>query len=124
MLNKTHWDKYKVIAKKMGDFSRYMWGQIPDMVGYTAEGSSADYFYMMGQEKGYQTFSMGVEAGTSKQPSASEIPTEANANYQALLVFMKEAPIDFTTGSFYAEDEVPELPIYDHVSQFFVPGEE
>lgn len=112
--------KHRTLANKMANAATYRWGSVPDMVGYTAEGSSIDWFYVEGQKRGFNTCTMGVEAGTSKMPAESQISTEANRDYTMIVDFISEAPVLLTKYG----DRVPDItpPVYDTPSPYFVPG--
>lgn len=117
------------LTKELASLNSYIWGQIPDMVGYTASGSSADYFYLRGKELGLGTLALGVETGTSKRPASSAIKAEVDLNEKAFKLFIKEGPLAFQKSQTYTKgDEAfkagPALPIYESLSPWFVPGEE
>ena len=121
--------KYKILAQKLAASAGYQWGQIPNIIGYTAEGSSGDYFHWQGQLKGYNTCAMAVEVATSKRPPESAINTEVTKNYQALLTFINEAPLLFSPNGqslaqSYAAIKAPEAPPVQDVNEYFVPDEE
>lgn len=121
--------RYRALAKKMADASAYRWGQIPDMVGYTAPGSSGDFYYIEGKKRGWNTAAMAVEVGVEKQPGdATAIAAEIGKNVEMLKLFLKEAPELIGAVNNYASGDAaqddPPLPVYSGISPYFVPGRE
>jgi hypothetical protein len=108
--------KVNSIASQMASTSGYKWGQVPSMVGYTADGSSLDWYYFEGKKRGLSTVSMGVEAGTTKIPAASQIKTETDLNYKGLLTFIESSPLNS-----YGDSSITP-PKYNDISEYFVPG--
>ncbi len=116
-----HKVRHAKLGKMMGDAANYHWGLSPDIVGYTTPGESTDWAYIEGQKLGLNTSVFCIEAGTSKIPSESKIPTEANRNYELIKLFISEGPVLLTNSRY---DNIADIktPVYDTPSPYFVPG--
>ncbi len=120
---------YRQFGKQMSDLNGYRWGSVPEMVGYIAAGSSADFFFLRGKELGLNTCSIGAEVGTSKHPPESSIATEINKNWKPVLHFIKVCPVlfdeaamgSYSLAGFEPEKDIP-VPKYSDISPYFTPG--
>ena len=96
-----HDARHRRLSKEMADPMGYGYGQIPKIM-YVAVGSSGDYWYWMGQQKGYRTTSLAIELATSN------ISQETTENYKPIQIFMREAPVLLTAyGDKYATGPLP-----------------
>jgi len=75
--------KFASLTAKMAATNGYQHGQIPDLL-YTAQGSSADYYYWK-----KASISLGLEIGDSKIPSSSSIPRYVKENLEAAFLFIE-----------------------------------
>lgn len=113
---------YRNLGQKLASLAGYTWGQIPDMVGYTAPGSSVDYFYIEGKKANVNTFSVGIEVGVAKRPARSEIPIEVGRNFPLIIAFLKDAPQAFESEQLTTD--TIHWPVPQKISPYFVPGKE
>ena len=79
---------YRRIVGEMGRMSQYSMQRACQMYGHPIHGTEVDWYYRNG------AFSIVMEFGTHQRvPSKSDIYTEFNRTFKAVLHFVKEAPL-------------------------------
>ncbi len=114
--------KHRNLGQELATLSGYRWGSIPNMIGYTAPGSSIDFWYIEGKKRGFHTMAIGAEVGTAKRPSASQIPDEINRHYPIVTRFIQQAPVALVTDDPMTTAYDTLEPHYDTPDPYFVPG--
>ncbi len=71
------------MTTRMASFNGYTHGQISKVI-YVAQGSSADYYHWK-----HQAWSLGIEVGTQKVPSSSQISKITQQNMESTWTFIE-----------------------------------